>query len=401
MAKKLFRLYLVIFLIIPLFTFFLVGWHSNFKIVSNINLAFALTILSISSFVVLVAARDINLKTFITLDLNKGKSRFLFLTVGFIFLLLSLYMKSNYGISFRHSGPSLSAAGSLAVIFSIFKGIIAPIFIVYARYVLRKEKLSVTNRLNSFIIMTALVLFPVAAFDVIFIFIFMFFCFSQRIGYKLFTMNFIPFIALGIPLAVLVIFMGISTKIGFDNLTSYIHESGFNLLKYLQYRNSVFFFSSLVNFSDPYFLISGWVEGANVTISMLVYRLEVIFGLSPEKLVLGNLNVLNFKNVFSSYESSMEIGASPGLILSFFYVLPFPVSLMILFCFVYFLSGLLNSAFDDNEAGYFLVCCVLVALFGVINNPVHVMTAIGPDIVKLLFLFLSLFINITERKKLE
>jgi len=381
----------------PTVLFLIFGWHDNFNYVDGDYIYLGLIVLFLASIAVYLASQNTKkLKSIIKIDINNSISGMILLCIGISFLILAILMKAKFGVSFRHSGPSLSAAGPIAVIFSISKGAIAPIFILYSRLIMLNEELNWMHKLNSVFISIALFVFPIAAFDVVYLLLFFLFALQPKKVMKLFTMKIGLVLLLGTPILILIIFMGLATKVGFENLTDYLINSGLTVFKYLQYRNGIFFFSSLVNFTSFEALFFNWVEGVETTLNMLVYRGEVILGLAPDKLVIGNLNVLNFKNVFSNYDSSMEIGASPGLLLCFFYFMPFPISIVVLYFFVLFISALLNHAYPKHEASYFLVFCILIAMFGLINNPIHVFTAIGPDIIKICLLFFSLGITIPQ-----
>lgn len=395
MSRKFFKLYISIFIFMPAILFIIFGWHDNFNQVKGKYIYLGLVVLFLASIVVYLAStRNTKLKPIIKININNSTFGMLLLFVGISFLICSILMKSKFGVSFRHTGPGLSAAGPIAVIFSIFKGAIAPVFILYSRLIMLDQELNWMHKLNSLCISAALFLFPIAAFDIVFLLLFFLFAIQPTRVMKIFTMKVGLVILIGTPVLISIILMGLATKVGFENLIDYLIDSGPSVLKYLQYRNGVFFFSSLVNFTSLDALFFNWNEGVETTINMLVYRVEVILGLTPDKLVIGNLNVLNFKNVYSNYDTSMEIGASPGLVLCFFYFMPFPISLIILYFYVLFISALLNHAYPKNEASYFLVFCILIAMFGLINNPIHVFTAIGPDIIKVCLLLFSLAITI-------
>ena len=398
MAKRLFNLYIIIFCILPTSLFFIFGWHSNFVQVDEINIYLSLSIFFISIITVYLATYTrFRYQPLFNLNTNNLYfTSFLFL-IGFSFLILAIIMKSKFGVSFRHSGPNLSQAGPIAVIFSIIKGFIAPIFIIYARIVFAGAQLNLIHKFNSLSIALAFIIFPIAAFDVIYILLFFLFSFKNSWAQKIFRMKVKRVLLIGIPMGILVILLGLSTKVGFENLYGYLENSGVTILKYLQYRNGVFFFSSMVNFSSPDFFLFNWIEGNKVTFDMLQYRTEVILGNAPDKNTLSNLNVLNFKNVFNSYNESMEIGASPGLLLCFHYFMPFPVSLCLLYLFTVIISSLLNFAFPRHKPSYFLAFCIMIAFFGVINSPIHVFTALGPDILKVIFLLLSLSLGLSKK----
>lgn len=395
MGKQFFNFYLMMYIFIPLVCFLLFGWHDNFWPIEIENMTLSLSILFLSIITVLFASsRQVSFKPLFSMDINNKFFVTCCLLISILFLIFSLILSISYGESFRHSGPDLSEAGMQAILHTTLKGSSVAIFIIYIRAFLLNEKLNPFHRLSSFFISMAFIVFPVAAFDVIYCCVFLFFVLGHAFTSKLLNMKFLLGVILGIPILLGIIFLGISTKIGFENTFDYFSENGFSVLKYLQYRLSVFFFSTLICFSSLESLFIMWSEGLTVTTDMIIYRLELLFGLNPDRLIVSNLNVLNFKNVFVNYDPSMQIGASPGLLLCFLYLSPFPLFLFFLYFFVFGISGIFNSAFGKEKKSYFLVFCLIIAMHGIINNPIHVSTSIGPDLVKLFLILMSLTVRI-------
>lgn len=384
------------YMIIPFVIFLIFGWHTNFRPLELENMMLGGIFVSLSVMTVLFASsRQVYFKPLFNIKINNRFIVSCFFCISIVFFTFSLILSESYGESFRHTGPNLSEAGINAIFHSVMKGATVAIFIIYIRGLLLSLKFNAFHRISSFIICMGYVVFPVAAFDAIYATMFLFFALGHAFSSKLLYMNLISGIIIGIPILLGIYLLGISTKVGFENTFEYFSESGLVALRYFQYRLSVFFFSAFIGYSSIESLLLNWVEGVSVTAEMILYRLELLFGLSPDRLIISNLNVLNFKNVFMNYDASMEIGASPGLILCFLYLAPFPLALFLLYFFVFGLSGILNSAFGKGKRSYFIVFCLITALHGIINNPIHVLTSIGPDMVKLLLIVFSLTASLT------
>lgn len=398
---RLFLLYGILFYIFPFLLFLFFGWHKNFHALSVEGFIFGFILTFIAFFVTIFGGfTRRTIRPIFSFSIRSRGFSFFVILHAFVFLVLSIQMNKLFTISFRHSGPSLSQAGLLAQLYIVFKAICAPLVVMYLKALFNGMRLNFFVRISCFILVISLLIFQIAAFDVLFMLIFLLFSLGYSVTNKVLNISPKYIAILSFPAILATVFLGIGTKVGFQGVFDYIDSGGVGrIATYLQYRQGIYFFSSILNYASLDVVFSSWIEGVAVLFDLFKYRLNVIFGNALEQPILSNLNVLNFSKIYVDYFSDKRVGASPGLLSAFIYLAPVPICFLLLFIFVRVFSVLINSSFPKNKVplAYFFI--LLICFFGVFNNPLHVYTAIGPDMVKSMLLFLALLVTIKGDRK--
>jgi len=394
-ANSVFRVYIIVFYAIPFVLFIFLGWHKNFVELDHVQLLGGGLFTFLALLFVVFSSRTkrkIKIPLKVRFHSFLAKSSIFAFSIGL--LITAILMNQKFGTSFRHTGPNLSEAGIIAQMFTVLKSLCASIMIFYIRAIYYGFKVGFMHRLICFTLMLAYAVFPIAAFDVIFM---VFFAGVFLLGSAfrvLLVMKNRYLMMLGFPLVFLVVAMGISTKVGFDGLYAYIWQDGSSrILSYMQYRQGIYFFSSVINYSTLSVITEYWFMGWEVVLDSINYRASVILGDPLQRPEITNLNVLNFSQIYAEYAGKVDVGASPGLLSAFMYIFPFPVNLVFLGLFVHVVCLCINTAFR-HKSHLGIVFFILMCFFGVLNNPIHVFSSVGPDMVKVFSLFASLLIGI-------
>lgn len=398
MANRTLGIYFVLFYIIPIGILCVFGWHENFVFNGEIALTFSLMLMLV---VLLAAYASQTKKCFKPLFYVNVLSLWpgvLLLALSFLFLFLSVEMKKVYGVSFRHTGVSLSQGGLVVQLFALCKATLAPVFILFLRLLHQSYFPGNLMRFIALIWAISIFVFPIAAVDVLYFLGFFCIALFPSTFISMLSWSFARTIPVIVPGVLLVIALGIATKVGFSDFWSYVNDSGMRIVKYLQYRNGVFLFATLVNFSQLDFLTTGWKYGLDTSADMLSFRISSVLGLETDRNPVSNLNVLNFSRIFSGYQYGMDAGASPGLLLAFFYVFPFPIAFLALFVYIRAICLLINGAFGSIGNGIIIPAYLVIILFGMLNSPVHVFTAVGPDLYKVALLILAMMVGLRVKK---
>lgn len=381
MASQVLYFYLGVYYLLPILLVALMGWHRNFAFVPTGLLLLSTLVLFALSMCVIGFSRTekrLYIRGFV---INVKFLDYAFLVFIASFFILSLYMAASFGSNFRHAGPALSDAGSVAILFTTLK-VVVPCFLLYRlRKIGQNININYLDRITGLTLVVSLIIFPIAAFDAVYILILSMLS-SRILSRKIYFLGIWKTIILGVFVLSGLVYFGLSSKIGFEESLRYLSEYGDRFLVYLQYRVSVFYASFIVFFVDLNSLLYGWLEGVSVVFDSIVYRLGFVLGLDIERPYVTNINVLNFRKIYPEYNDLYEIGASPGLLLSFFYYFPAPLAFLVLLSFIHIFSRILNNIANGQRPGYLVVAVTVVAFYGVISNPLHMFLNIGPELVK-------------------
>jgi len=274
-----------------------------------------------------------------------------------IFSITHVLIISVYGTSYR-GNQSLSQMGIYGYLHVLEWCFLLPNLILYCRLLLTKN-LYISTRVFAAIYGTIILFTPVSVIHIAvgFLYVLTFIKPSLMIKKSTLVSYIIAFtFTVSLFLFGLVMLKGVA-----------LGSSSDFILKYFQYRISVWYVSWAVIFDQPY-------------TQRLNLFMQALYGDN-------SINVGNAQNIYSSAAKFKEnAGAGPGILGSSLYVLPFPVNLVLVFLYAFFVTYLMRAAgLYSKNANIFLVLLTIVILFPLIAGPI---VYFGFEIVPILNLFL-------------
>lgn len=396
LSSRIFFLYFSFWYIIPYCLMLLLGKHKNFSY-ATANIDVFSTTICIILIVCTLCMTQIS-KPIKCGNLRLGSKREkilqnIFFFIGIVMFCSALVSAMTYGVTYRSSGPRLSESNYLVLIFFALK----PFSVIFLIYLLKREILHPARayklRFICLFFACSYLVFPVAAFDVLFVLFFLIYAISFRAFKSVFLNNSIVSLLFLMVMLAGIVLMGVSTKVGFEKIIWYFYEYGANFIRYLQYRISFYFASFEINLflliNDSYH----YVDGLNVIFESLAYRIKLLTGQAAIRPDFPNINVFNFSHVFANYKQGSEVGGSPGLLAAFLQIFPMILAIPIMLIYAFGLSGVLLSSFKLANFGLTTNLILVFVLHGLLNSPVHVSTTLGPELIKTIFIFAMLLVK--------
>tara|TARA_B100000161_G_scaffold219740_1_gene164960 strand:- start:1355 stop:2569 length:1215 start_codon:yes stop_codon:yes gene_type:complete len=404
MGKQTVLIYLLTTYIFPLSLLLFFGLNSNFFLNPENDLLLGYFVFSVTLILVIFSAFVKTKPPKISLEnININHAKHLLFFLASVFCFSAFYSSTVYETSFRHT-ESLSDALFLTKIYFSLKAFIPLILLIFLVNICNRNKISNYSKLSCFLLFIGLISFNTSGFDGFYA---LFFLSIAVIGSKniyLFKLSSLQTSPILILLPIIIVLSAFSNRgnmlIGdnfFDSVTFLFNQ--FDVFSYLGYRLTIFISSTIINFSNPDFYMI-WYEGLSITIESFYRNILVLLGMEYERDLLPNINVLN-KNLIAFNHGGLffaKEGTSPGLLASFFFILPFPLAIFSLCIYVNFISNSLDRLFKGNN-NILLSVSVIIIFFGILNSPAFVFTSLVPSLITSIGLIMVLIFDFNSIKK--
>ena len=331
------------------------------------------------------------------------KSAVILFCLIYLFLCIDFFI--NYGIGFRQRG-NLSEAPSVLVL-RYFKVLTPIILFIVIQNCIRNTKIDIFSRC----IFISLFFSYSFALDGSADFAFLLICFGlsclssmqfNAFFVKKLTFPRIFFIVLAGSVGMIgILFAGLANKTLELALTLFESDSTYEIL--LNMIDSILSrsftaFASVHNLLETnLFSLNLSYDYFNSTFDLIVHRFEKIFSFGfptiPEDFI-GGINRLNFLNIYTTYLP--RSGTSPQLVASFMFVSFPPISFILMFGYLLFISMCFNSL--NSENGNFLT--ILFSLFFIyrfFESPLDFYNVFEPFTLSLIALFLCSIFKLEEK----
>lgn len=339
--------------------------------------------------------RRIHIRTFSRPYLN--------LLITLLFLYLSSKFYSEYGLSYRQTGASISESSGYIIILLILK-VYFSIFIFCKladfSFNLKPHKIEIlTLLIGSF----SFFLSGSAAFDmlkILFIFLLLIAFFfninflivnnSETSVFKLFFKRFFQILGMVIGF-VIVLFFGLSNKIGYESAYELIFDGTlFEFIVIPLSRLSVHFYTLSYHLNYSILNLNYQLEMLPSVIENLIFRFSELFGFDFQKPELPSSARLNSLTIY--YNPSSRNGATPGLMGSIFFIPIFPLSMFISIFYVSFILRKMEEIFNEKRKASIISIVFMVSVIQVFTDAqIDLINFIGISGISLFFLYFAWF----------
>ena len=312
------------------------------------------------------------------------------------YLMLSIRFYFEFGLSFVHSGTSMSDVSSYIILFYSMKPIVIYFLFYEFLRLLNSQTIFTTDRLLLSILAIASVFGLSGSMEIIFLSLIFFFILippskkvnlfmgnTRRINFKTVLTYFLSFI-----IGICVIFVGYANKLGTEKSLDLFTDSNVRveLIKelFIRFGNS---YASLICMVNNHLIeLSLQVKAIKIPIEVFKFRLSVLFNLEFQKPEIFNVSRLNYLTTYKDFH--LKAGASPGLLASTFFLPLFPLNILILILILKKNIESINDAIPKEKRvsilGIILIFIFTIPLF---ESPIDYLIIFDPSVMALFFYF--------------
>lgn len=299
--------------------------------------------------------------------------------IALAFLALSAFFAYKFDSSFRHSNR-VSEAGLVVYALYVAKPLCLYIVLRYLFYLAEGNAMPGVGRVSCILIGVGCILSSTGSFAVFGIVASFAAAFlsGNIVRTKIKARSYLKYMLPALALAAVVVFTGFAKKVGYEQALELMLNEDQGIVELLVLRGSTSFVSGAVlsvrSVMEP--LNTAAIEG---TLNTLLYRLNFILPFNRGSgEYMESINRLNYEEI-DRHRLLDRAGASPGLVASFLHLPFFPISLLLLFVYLKYLSSLLERNAPEGSGGMpLLMISSLALILPVFESPLSIFNLFDP-----------------------